>query len=188
MYAIIRTGGKQYKVQPGEVVRVEKLEQNLGSEFDLVDVLMLGGEKTVIGQPLVKNAKVTVVVTKQSRTRKQIVFKKNRRKGYRRFNTHRQLFTELFVKSITSPEGKVAATDIQAPVVDVTAKLEDRLKTRTETRLANRQTKETKAEKVVRKTATKKAAAPKKAKATKKVAKKATTAKKKTAKKTSKKA
>ena len=62
MYAIISTGGKQYKVQPGDVVQVEKLENDLGSEFEINDVLLVGGETTLVGQPLVKNAKVTVVV------------------------------------------------------------------------------------------------------------------------------
>ena len=67
MYAIIRTGGKQYKVQPGDTLRVEKLEKELGSEFEMTDVLAVsGGEKTFVGEPQVSNAKVTVVVTNQS--------------------------------------------------------------------------------------------------------------------------
>jgi len=118
MYAIIRTGGKQYRVQPGDVIRVEKLEQKLGSEFELTDILMVGGETPVLGQPTVKNAAVTVVVTKQTKDRKVIIFKKKRRQGYRRFKTHRQHFTELFVKAI-SLDGKTAKTDAEAKVVDV---------------------------------------------------------------------
>ncbi len=118
MYAIIRTGGKQYRVQPGDVIRVEKLEQKLGSEFELTDILMVGGETPVLGQPVVKNAAVTVVVTKQTKDRKVIIFKKKRRQGYRRFKTHRQPFTELFVKAI-SMDGKTAKTDLSAKVVDV---------------------------------------------------------------------
>jgi large subunit ribosomal protein L21 len=87
MFAIIRTGGKQYKVQAGDLIRVEKLENALGSEFEVVDVLMIGGDaSTVIGQPTVKNAKVGVVVTQQSRERKVLVFKKKRRQGYRTFD------------------------------------------------------------------------------------------------------
>ena len=84
MYAIIRTGGKQYKVEAGDIVRVEKLQKELGSEFDLTDVLMVGGEKTFVGSPTVDSAKVTVVVTSQSKAPKVIVFKKKRRQGYRR--------------------------------------------------------------------------------------------------------
>lgn len=131
MYAIIKTGGKQYKVQPGDVIRVEKLEQTLGSEFDLTEVLMVGGESQMIGQPTVKNAKVTVVVTKQTKDRKVIIFKKKRRQGYRRFKTHRQPFTELFVKSI-SVDGKVSKSDSQANVIDVDKSRQEKIAARSE--------------------------------------------------------
>ena len=102
MYAIIRTGGKQYKVQAGDVLQVDKLDQDLGKEFNIGEVLMLGGESALIGQPLVKNASVTCVVTKQARTRKKIVFKKKRRQNYRRRNGHRQEQTIVQIKSITA--------------------------------------------------------------------------------------
>lgn len=130
MYAIIRTGGKQYKVQPGDVVRVEKLNQQLGSEFDLTEILAVGGESMLLGQPLVANAKVTVVVTKQAKAPKVIVFKKKRRQGYRRTQGHRQFFTELFVKSITSPDGKIVKAEAQPKVVDVKAVREEKLAAR----------------------------------------------------------
>ena len=189
MYAIIRTGGKQYKVQAGDVVQVDKVEHKLGSEFDINEILMVGGESTHVGQPLVNGAKVTVVVTKQARTKKEIVFKKKRRQGYRKFATHKQEFTELFVKAITSPDGKVTKTDATPNVVDVAAKRAEaeqgRIAARKE-RAANK----TKGGEVV-KAAAKKVAKKKVAKkAVKKTAKKATKtgAKKKAAKKTSKKA
>ncbi len=118
MYAIIRTGGKQYRVQPGDVIRVEKLENALGSEIELTDVLMIGGDSPVLGQPVVKDAKVTVVVTKQTKDRKVIIFKKRRRQGYRRFKTHRQPFTELFVKAIAHGSN-VAKSNGEANVIDV---------------------------------------------------------------------
>ncbi|HVK61707.1 MAG TPA: 50S ribosomal protein L21 [Bdellovibrionales bacterium] len=118
MYAIIRAGGKQYKVQAGDTVRVEKIEKNLGDTFDLAEVLMVGGDKTFVGAPLVQNAKVTVVVTRQAKAPKVIVFKKKRRQGYRRMQGHRQLFTELFVQSITTPEGQSVKTDKKATVID----------------------------------------------------------------------
>jgi large subunit ribosomal protein L21 len=118
MYAIIRAGGKQYKVQAGDTVRVEKLEKNLGDTFDLPEVLMVGGDKTFVGAPLVQNAKVTVVVTRQAKAPKIIVFKKKRRQGYRRMQGHRQLFTELFVQSITTPEGQSMKTDKKALIID----------------------------------------------------------------------
>ncbi len=192
MYAIIRTGGKQYKVQAGDVLQVEKLEQDLGKEFDITDVLMIGGDAAVIGQPVVKNAKVTVVVTKQARTRKVIVFKKKRRQGYRRLNTHKQDFTEIFVKAITSPDGKSVKAETTANVVDMSAARTQRIadkqadrKARAEAAVgggkAAAETLKTEAKKVAKKKVTKKATAKKvtkkpasKAGAKKKVAKKAT--------------
>ena len=112
MYAVIRTGGKQYKVQPGDVIRVEKLENALGSEFNLTEVLMVGGESPVVGQPTVSNAHVTVVVTKQTRDRKVIIFKKTRRHNYRRKKGHRQHLTVLKINKIVG--AKAQADKIQA--------------------------------------------------------------------------
>lgn len=190
MYAIIRTGGKQYKVQPGDVIRVEKLENALGSEFDMTDILLVGGESSaVVGQPTVKNAKVTVVVTKQTKDRKVIIFKKKRRQGYRRFKTHRQPFTELFIKAI-SLDGKVAKSDSDAKVIDVDASRIEKIKARTETKkaaLENRSS-EGALEKTTQKVAAKKKVAKKAAKKPAKKAGKKAAGKKKTVKKTSKKA
>jgi len=156
MYAIVRSGGKQYKVQPGDVIRVEKLENALGSEFDLTDILMVGGESPVVGQPVVKNAKVTVVVTKQTRDRKVIIFKKKRRQGYRRFKTHRQLFTELFVKAI-SLDGKTSKSDTSANVVDVEKKRAAQIAARSEKSNAKTESASS-GEKIVKKVAKKTAA------------------------------
>ena len=158
MYAIVRTGGKQYKVQPGDLVRVEKLEKDLGSEFDITEVLLVGGDKTYVGEPLVKNAKVSVVVTQQAKASKIVVFKKRRRQGYRRTQGHRQLFTELFVKAITSPDGTVKS-DKNYNVVDPAKKAE---------RLAKMAEKKAAQPKV--KKADRKAAAPAKKAAAKKTA------------------
>lgn len=185
MYAIIKTGGKQYKVQAGDVLQVEKLEQELGSEFSINEVLMIGGEKAHVGTPTVKNAKVTVVVTKQAKTRKVIVFKKKRRQGYRKFATHKQNFTELFVKSITSPDGQVSKTEETPMVKDMAALRTERIqqkiadhKARVSVRNSDvdQAVSSKPAKKAVKKTAKK--AAPKKAKvASKRSAKKATTKK-----------
>jgi large subunit ribosomal protein L21 len=135
MYAVIKTGGKQYTVKPGDVVQVEKLEQNLGTEFEITEVLVVGGDTTVIGQPLVKGAKVTVVVTKQGRDRKVIVFKKKRRHSFRKFKNHKQPFTEIFVKSITS-DGKTATSESQPVVTDMAAvraqRIQDKVQARRE--------------------------------------------------------
>lgn len=183
MFAIIRTGGKQYKVQAGDLIRVEKLEKELGSEFDVTDVLMVGGDTTVVGQPTVKNAKVGVVVTQQGRGRKVLVFKKKRRQGYRRFNTSRQEFTELFVKSITSPDGKTEKATGDAPVVDVYAKRDAKLAAKVQARIDLKGKKEASTEEAPKKAAAKKVTK-------KKVAKKAgakKTVKKKAAKPSAKK-
>lgn len=184
MYAIIRTGGKQYRVQPGDVIRVEKLDQPLGSEFNLTEVLMIGGDSPSVGAPLVKDASVTLVVTKQTKDRKVIVFKKKRRQGYRRFKTHRQPFTELFVKSIAFA-GNTAKADAQPNVIDVDKSRLERIQQKVEAkkaRVSARGDEET-TEAAPKKTAAKKKVAKKAAPAKKKVAKKASGAKKKTAKK-----
>lgn len=176
MYAIIRSGGKQYKVEAGDRVRVEKLDQQLGAEVDLHEVLYIGGPEVHVGKPLVQNAKVTAVVTQQGKAAKIIVFKKKRRQGYRRTQGHRQLFTELFIKSITAPDGERSNAASEALIIDPAKKAERLAK------LAAAGTAVAKSKKVVaKKTAVKKvAAAGKKKKA---AGKKKTTAKKKVAKK-----
>lgn len=128
MYAIIKAGGKQYTVKPGDVLRVEKLEAELGSEITLKEVLMVGGDKTFVGDNAAK-ASVTVVVTNQQRGPKLVVFKKKRRQGYRRMGGHRQPYTELFIKSITNPEGTVAKADGKAQVFDPEKKAQKLAKT-----------------------------------------------------------
>ncbi len=123
VFAIIRTGGKQYRVQAGDTVRVAALDKNPGDTFDLTEVLMLGGESAVIGTPLVKDAKVSVTVVKQGKAAKITVFKKKRRQGYRRTHGHRQDFTELFVASITAPGGVATKTDLKPHVIDPAKKI-----------------------------------------------------------------
>lgn len=103
MYAIVRTGGKQYKVEAGRSFKVEKIEQPVGTEFELTEVLFIGGEKVLVGVPSVENAAVKVIVSKQAKAPKIIVLKKKRRQGYRKLQGHRQAFTELFVTSIEAP-------------------------------------------------------------------------------------
>jgi large subunit ribosomal protein L21 len=184
MYAIIKTGGKQYKVQAGDVLQVDKVNHDLGSEYNIDEILMIGGDKSHVGTPTVKNAKVTVVVTKQARTRKIIVFKKKRRQGYRKFGTHKQHFTELFIKSITSPDGQTSKTDAAPIVKDMKVVREERIEQKMADRVARvtsrdsdapAETKTAKKAPVAKKAAAKKAA-PKKA-ASKRSAKKATTKK-----------
>ena len=130
MYAIIKTGGKQYKVQAGDILQVEKLDQDLGATITIGEVLMVGGDKTHVGSPLVKNASVTAVITKQARTRKVYVFKKKRRQSYRRFGTHKQSFTELFITGITSPDGQSSKTDVKPVIKDMDAVRNERIQTK----------------------------------------------------------
>lgn len=189
MYAIIKAGGKQYTVKPGDVLRVEKMNAELGAELALKDVLLVGGEKTFVGDN-VGNASVTVVVTNQQRGPKVTLFKKKRRHGYRRMGGHRQPYTELFVKSITNPDGQTEKTDAKPMVFDPEKKAAKMAKTE-EVRLAwkekNRQGGEEEvkasAERPVAKKVAKKKAGGKKAGAKKATARKKTAAKKKTAKK-----
>ena len=102
MYAVIKTGGKQYRVSEGSRLRVEKLPGNVGDKVELSEVLMLGGDTVTIGKPLVKGAKVTAEVVAQARDKKVIIFKIRRRKRYRRHGGHRQPFTELVIKTVTA--------------------------------------------------------------------------------------
>ncbi len=103
MYAVITTGGKQYKVAPGDVVRVETLEAKKGDMIELKEVLMIAdGDKLSVGKPMLASAKVTAEVMEQARGEKIIIFKHRRRKGYRNTNGHRQNYTAIKVKEITA--------------------------------------------------------------------------------------
>jgi len=100
-YAVIRTGGKQYRVSEGEVVKIEKLVGDVGEKVVLVDVLFVGGEGDVkIGAPVLAEAKVTGEIVGQVRAKKIIVFKKKRRKSYSRQQGHRQYQTALKITAI----------------------------------------------------------------------------------------
>lgn len=100
-YAVIRTGGKQYRVSEGQVVKIEKLTGDVGATVTLDDVLFVGGNDEVkIGTPLVSNAKVTGEIVGQVRAKKIRVFKKKRRKSYSRQQGHRQYQTALKITAI----------------------------------------------------------------------------------------
>jgi large subunit ribosomal protein L21 len=101
MYAVIQTGGKQYRVQPGETVHVEKLEAEAGATVQFNQVLMVAdGENVRLGQPHVPGASVTAEVVAQGRDKKILVYKYRRRKGWHRKQGHRQPFTALKVTGI----------------------------------------------------------------------------------------
>ena len=101
MYAVIKTGGKQYRVQPGDVIVVEKLDGEAGSNVSFGDVLMLGGDKGVtLGAPLIAGAAVAATLVETRKGEKIKIFKKTRRQGYRRTNGHRQMESVLRITGI----------------------------------------------------------------------------------------
>ncbi len=103
MFAVVKTGGKQYKVAQGDVIQVEKLEGEAGSKVQLGQVLMINDNgKAKIGAPFLAGAKVEAEIMGQERSRKVIVFKKKRRQNYRRKNTHRQDYTILRITGIAA--------------------------------------------------------------------------------------
>lgn len=103
MYAVIRTGGKQYRVSPGDSVDVEKLPHEVGDQIELEEVLLVAnGSGVQVGQPLVAGAKVKATVTRQAKGRKVIIFKYRPSKRYRRKKGHRQNYTRLRIDEIVA--------------------------------------------------------------------------------------
>lgn len=101
MYAIIETGGKQYKVSEDDIIKIEKIEGKAGEKIELKDVLMVCDENDVnIGNPKLKDAKVTGEIFEHGKGSKVIVFKHKRRKNYRRKQGHRQEFTNIKITGI----------------------------------------------------------------------------------------
>ena len=101
MYAVIRTGGKQYKVQENQTLKVEKLDGTEGSQVEFDDILLFSdGETITMGNPKIEKALVKAHILEQAKDRKTIVFKYKRRKGYRRMKGHRQNYTEIKIDSI----------------------------------------------------------------------------------------
>jgi large subunit ribosomal protein L21 len=202
MYAVLKSGGKQYKVEQGQVLRLEKLPGDVGSAIKFDQILMVGdGESIQIGQPLVDGASVEGHIVDQGRSKKIIVFKYKRRKRYRRKLGHRQQFTAIQIDSILTkgkpaskkaepeketkaPEAKKAAPQEAEPKPKkVEAKAPKAKKTETKKEDVKEAEKKTAAKKGEAKKAEPKKAAPQKA-APKKPAAKKTTAKKAEPKKT----
>lgn len=103
MYAVIRTGSKQYRVSPGESIDVEKLPFEVGEQIELDEVLLVAdGETSQIGHPLVEGAKVKATVTRQGKGRKLVIFKFRRNNRYRRKSGHRQELTRLRIDEIAA--------------------------------------------------------------------------------------
>jgi large subunit ribosomal protein L21 len=168
MYAVFRTGGKQYRATKGDVLRLEKIEAEEGSTINFDEVLLVGeGSDVKVGSPLLSGSTVSATVVRQGKSRKVPVVKFKRRKNYLRQGTHRQFFTEVEITAIGASSAKKAA-----PKADAAEKVAEKV-----------------AEKIVEKVAEKPAAkkAAKKKPAAKKAAAKKTSTKKATAKKPAKK-
>lgn len=143
MFAIIKTGGKQYRVAKDDVIKVEKLDGEAGSTITLDQVLLVGdADKQTVGVPFVEGAAVTAEVIQQKKDKKVVIFKKKRRQNYRRKNGHRQEITVLKVTDIVASGAKKAAAEAEAKPAKAAAK-------------------KTTAKKAAKKTAAKKAAAKK---------------------------
>jgi large subunit ribosomal protein L21 len=114
MYAVIKTGGKQYKVEAGATLKVEKLLGEVGSKVVIDKVLMIAdGENTTIGAPLIAGATVNATVLSHGRADKVMIFKFRRRKHYRKTQGHRQSFTEILINDVNG-KGAVAAKPVAA--------------------------------------------------------------------------
>ena len=168
MFAVIRTGGKQYRVAPNDIIEIERVAGEPGDIITLGEVLLLGGDSPKTGSPTIAGALVAAEVMEQSRGDKIIVFKKKRRKNYRRKKGHRQDLTLLRITEILTDGKKPSQTKVARPE----PKKVEAKKPETEEAEA----------KPVKKPAAKKAAPPKKAAPAKKPAAKAAAAKKPAAK------
>ncbi len=106
MYAVIKTGGKQYRVGEGDLLRVEKIKGEIGEVVEFEEILMIvNGERVEIGRPVLNDSKVVGEIVEQGKGKKVIVFKSKRRKGYSKKQGHRQQYTVLKIKEIKEIKG-----------------------------------------------------------------------------------
>jgi len=133
MFAVIKTGGKQYKVAANDVLKIEKLEAEAGDVVSFDQVLMLGGEKPVVGSPLVNGASVSALVVEQTRGDKVINFKKRRRQNSKRKKGHRQHLTVVRIQDILTDGKKAAKATAAKPAAEKPAKAEGKAAAKSET-------------------------------------------------------
>ena len=125
MYAVIKTGGKQYRVAAGQKIKVEQIAASIGQEVILNEVLAVGKDGDILlGAPLVAGASVTTQVVEHGRGDKIRIFKMRRRKHYQKHQGHRQNYTELFISAITSSLGNTSAEHVAKAVADDLTKIE----------------------------------------------------------------
>ncbi len=156
MYAVFRTGGKQYRASKGDRLRVERLDAEEGATVAFDEVLLVGqGADVKLGSPLVDGGRVEAKVTAQGRDKKVLVLKFKRRKNYKRVKGHRQHFTEVEVTSISTSAPKKAAKDTQPAEADAAPK-----------KVAKKKAAKTTAKKAAKKTTAKKTAKKKTSKKT----------------------
>ena len=163
MYAVIKTGGKQYRVAPNDVIKIERTPGEVGEVVSFDEVLMVGGDKPSIGAPVVDGASVAGIVLEQARADKIIVFKKKRRQNYRRKKGHRQHLTVVRIAEVLT-DGKAAGD-----YADMITAAKQQAEQRAERRSNAGQTKtasatDTSAEKAPKKAEPKKARKPEKSK------------------------
>ena len=108
MYAVIQNGAHQYRVQPGDFIRVEKIKLSVGESWKCSEVLAFQDKKGLLitGKPFVEKAEIRAQVIRHGKSKKKLVFKKKRRKGYRKTRGHRQEFTELYICAFRAPDGE----------------------------------------------------------------------------------
>ena len=168
MYAVVKTGGKQYRVTKDDTILVEKLDGDEGQSVTLPDVMLLGdGDKVTIGTPVVANASVEAQVVSQTRGPKIIIFRRKRRKNHRRTQGHRQDLTLLKITDIHT-SGKKAATPAKKSAAKVEAKPAAKEEAPAKKAAAKAEAKPAVKKAAAKSTTAKKAAAPKKATAKKK--------------------
>ena len=163
MYAVVKTGGKQYRVTKDDTILVEKLDADEGQTVTLSDVMLLGdGDKVTVGTPVVSDASVEAQVVSQTRGPKIIIFRRKRRKNHRRTQGHRQDMTLLKITHINTSDKKAA------PAKKAATGAEAKSAAKKEAAPAKKAAIKADAKPAVKKAAAKKAAAPKKATAKKK--------------------